>query len=262
MDIPGHAHVEGEWDLRGNERAYLGNVEFANKRVLEIGPASGFLSFYMERQGAEVVGYDLSEHQSWDIVPYAGYEYDSKVGEYKDHLRKLNSGYWLAHRAFHSKAQIVYGTVYEIPEAIGPVDIAVIGSVLLHVRDPFLALQRALRLTRDTAVITERISDRYWMPKILQKLRATRRMAERAHVPLHIYAKVAQSSMIFLPQYRELVPFATWWDFNPEIIKQFLGVLGFEDTTVTYHRQLWRGQAQVRMFTVVGRRTKGRVAGE
>jgi len=52
MDIPGFGTVEGEWDLRGKERAYLGNVELAGKRVLELGTASGHLCFSMEKMGS------------------------------------------------------------------------------------------------------------------------------------------------------------------------------------------------------------------
>ena len=59
MDIPGYGTVYGEWDLRGRESSYLGNVRFKGKSVLEIGTASGHLCFYMEKQGAEVVAYDL-----------------------------------------------------------------------------------------------------------------------------------------------------------------------------------------------------------
>lgn len=66
MDVPGVGRVTGEWDLRAGVREYLGGVSFAGKRVVEIGPASGFLSFFMEREGAEVVGFDLSDAQAWD----------------------------------------------------------------------------------------------------------------------------------------------------------------------------------------------------
>lgn len=63
MDIPGYGGVEGEWDLRKGVKEYLGNVDFKGKRVLEIGTASGFLCFYMEGQGAEVVAYDLQRNK-------------------------------------------------------------------------------------------------------------------------------------------------------------------------------------------------------
>ncbi len=257
MDIPGYGHVEGEWDLRGNEHAYLGNVDFKGKRVLEIGVASGLLSFFMESRGAEVVGFDLSEEHSWDIVPYAGWDYKKQVLEYKTGMRKINNAFWLAHRAHNSRVRMVYGTVYAIPQGIGVVDISTFCSVLLHVRDPILALQNALRLTRETVIVTEVVSDRYGipLPRMLKKLKLLRTMVTRSNLPLKLYTKVADSSMIFLPQYREQSPFATWWHFNPEIIKRFVGVLGFETTDVTYHFQKWRGK-KILLFTVVGHRTK------
>ena len=59
-------------------------------------------------------------------------------------IKRLNNAFWLCHKAYNSKAKVVYGTVYEIPEEIGMVDISTFGSILLHVRDPFLALQNAL----------------------------------------------------------------------------------------------------------------------
>ena len=48
VDIPGHGLVKGQWDLRGREADYLGAVPLNGRSVLEIGPASGHLSFWME----------------------------------------------------------------------------------------------------------------------------------------------------------------------------------------------------------------------
>src|SRR5262245_36356241 len=47
-DIPGHGCVQGQWDLRPNIDRYLGGVNFHGKRVLDVGAASGFLTFNME----------------------------------------------------------------------------------------------------------------------------------------------------------------------------------------------------------------------
>src|SRR5262249_27999058 len=71
MEIPGHGVVQGEWDLRGGVEEYLGGVDLGGKRVLEMGSASGFLTFEMEKRGADVVALDLSEEQLWDYVPSA-----------------------------------------------------------------------------------------------------------------------------------------------------------------------------------------------
>src|SRR5262249_47083940 len=45
LELPGYGLVEGEWDLRAGAEAYLGGVDFRGRRVLEVGPASGFLCF-------------------------------------------------------------------------------------------------------------------------------------------------------------------------------------------------------------------------
>jgi hypothetical protein len=50
MELPGYGVINGDWDLRHGVDDYLGNVTFAGKRVLEIGPASGFLAFEMEKR--------------------------------------------------------------------------------------------------------------------------------------------------------------------------------------------------------------------
>jgi hypothetical protein len=245
-EVPGYGLIEGEWDLRRGMRAYLGHVDFKGKRVLELGTASGFNCFYMERQGAEVVGYDLSEQQSWDVVPYAQYDYETFSEQRKEHIRKINNAFWLCHRAFESRSKVVYGDVYSIPPAIGLVDISTACSILLHVRDPFLALQKALALTRDTVIVTEGA-------EVLNVPNPVRRL--RSLLP----NKLAAPPMRFMPNWRAQDPKETWWRLTPELIQRFIGVLGFERSEVTYHYQTYRrGSTKIplRQFTVVGHRTK------
>ena len=234
MEIPGYGLVEGPWDLRGGVDDYLGGVELRDKRVLEIGTASGFLCFTMEGRGADVVAYDLSEQQSWDVVPYARYDHESFDADRREHLRKLNNGWWLAHRAFESSAKVVYGTVYEIPEEIGRVEVATYGNVLRHFRDPFLALERGLRLTSESVIVTENPSLRYSLPQMA--------------------ASLLKPNMAFLPNFERVQPRESWWHFTPAVIRKMLGVLGFEDTSVRYHVQRFAGRRKP-LFTVVGRRT-------
>jgi Methyltransferase domain len=225
MDIPGYGHVDGYWDLRGNEEKYLGNVNFNGKRVLEVGTASGYLCFWMEQHGAEVVAYDLSPQQNWDIVPFAQYDYQSHAADWRKGIGQINDGFWLIHSAMNSKAKVVYGSVYDIPPEIGPVDVATFGSILLHVRDPFQALYKASILTKERIIVTE----------VRPSLRK-------------------QNAMYFQPDSKTLEPKETWWWLPPKLIIAFLGVLGFKDTKVTYHKQMSRS-GKTNMYTVVGRRT-------
>ena len=52
-------------------------MDFAGKRVIDIGPASGFLSFHMERRGAQVVCIEPQMETFWDLVPRAGVDLDA-----------------------------------------------------------------------------------------------------------------------------------------------------------------------------------------
>jgi hypothetical protein len=47
----------------------------------------------------------------------------------------------------------------------------------------------------------------------------------------------------------------TWWVLTPELVQALLGLLGFEESQITYHTQIYRGRP-VKLFTVVGRRTR------
>ena len=62
MDLPGLGVVPGQWDLRGRFEEYTGGVEFEGKSVLDVGTATGFLSFEAEHKGAaRVVSFDMSD---------------------------------------------------------------------------------------------------------------------------------------------------------------------------------------------------------
>ncbi len=239
MEIPGVGTVEGLWDLRGAEEQYLGSVDLTGKRVLEIGPASGYLSFHMERQGAEVVALDLDEHQEWDVVPYANVDWKRWREDRRAGLQTLNNSFWFAHQAFNSRIRAVYGSVYAVPQEIGEVDISVMACVLLHLRDPFLALQNILNLTKDKVIITETFYPHFLSGFVTE-----------------LMAKIGIRFPIctFIPKLRR-PEMGTWWWLAPEAIRQFLSVLGFTSHRTTYHyRARHRGRRQL-LYTVVGERT-------
>jgi hypothetical protein len=123
MEIPGHGHVGGDWDLRGGEGDYLGHVDLAGARVLEIGPASGFLTFHMEARGAEVVAVELSRDVDWDIVPLAHLDLDRIREERREIMKSVRNGFWFAHERFASNAQVHYGSAYELHEELGRFDV-------------------------------------------------------------------------------------------------------------------------------------------
>ena len=244
-ELPGLGMVGSEWDLREVKDAYLGGVSFAGRRVLEMGTASGYLCRHMEARGAEVVSFDLSPEGSWDLVPFAGLDVAFARAEMKRHIHRINNGWWLAHRLSASRARVVYGNAYDVPAAIGPVDIATFGAILLHLRDPFRALESALRLTRETVVVTE------VHPEQPAGSALGSAVPPRSPRPAH------PGAIFFLPDPQATDPLAgtTWWSLPPEAICRFLGVLGFGRTQVTEHEPLFMGK-KARLYTVVGTRTR------
>src|SRR5262245_51530565 len=108
MDLPGIGVVGTEWDLRANVDAYLGNTEFVGKRVLEIGPASGFLTFTMEKKGAAVVCLELSQDKAWEFVPYPEHYMAPVRAQRRAGLPGLTNSFWLAHKLYGSSAKVYY----------------------------------------------------------------------------------------------------------------------------------------------------------
>ncbi len=233
MHIPGYGEIKGDWDLRGFEHRYLGGVDFRGKRVLEMGTASGFFCFYMEGRGAEVVSFDLSEEYNWDVVPFAGFDQERILAARREEIRKLNNGYWLGHRAHGSRARVVYGNIYDLPMEIGPVDIATFGSILPHLQNPFLALQKALSLTRETVIVSETVWNRYLIN--------------------HLLSHFTPPQATFVPRFRTLQNWDTWWYLPPPVVKNYLGVLGFRRTTVRYFFNRYRGR-RLLGYALVGKR--------
>lgn len=240
MEIPGYGVRPGQWDLRNTIDDYLGRMNFKGKRVLDVGTADGFICFYVERQGAEVIGYDLSERDLWDIVPFAQYDYTQCIAVSKGHIKQLNNAFWFTRRALGSNAQLVHGTVYAIPREIGVVDVAIFGSILLHVRDPFAALQSALAITKETVLVVEPLRDD-WVSRILRKL--------------------GLPYMQFLPDANRIEPKDTWWYLPPAVMIRMVSALGFQDTRLHYHTQQygeWGNYARVPYYTLIAHRTHGK----
>ncbi len=236
MEIPGYGLVEGAWDLRERLRDYLGGVDFQGKRVLEMGTASGYLCFAMEGLGAEVVAFDIADDQARDIVPFAGQDHERIVASEKDEMRRVKNGFWLSHKALGSKARVVYGSIYDVPEAIGPVDIATFTSILLHLRDPFRALDSALPLTTETVIITERPPRQPW--------------------PTIALSRASRPLIQFLPNHERTKGWGNWWRFTPQALMEMIAILGFEHAELSYHKQMSFGRKK-RLYTLVGRRTVG-----
>lgn len=221
MDVPGHGLTGGQWDLRSTVDEYLGHVPFRNQRVLEIGPASGFFTFEMEKRGADVVSVEVTEQHGWDFVPFPPSVMDPIYEPRRKTMEQLRNSYWYAHRAHGSKARVHYGDVYQIPSELGEFDVAVMGAVLLHTRNPLRIVEQCAKRAKQI-IITDMF-----------------------HPPLE-----GNPVCKLLPT-RENHIWDTWWAFSTDLFKQFLGVLEFTDIKVITHTQYYKQTDPCAFFTLV-----------
>ena len=158
IDVPGLGQLQGDWDLRDDAHAYLGNVDFNQKRCLDVGAGCGYLTFEMERLGAaDVVSHDIRAGSDWNIVPH----YKLSPSAMTEIRRKADvsieqqkDAYWFCHRLLGSRAKVYYGDIYNLPEDLGLFDVVFYGMILTHLRDPYWALYNGAKLSRRTLVIT------------------------------------------------------------------------------------------------------------
>jgi tRNA (mo5U34)-methyltransferase len=117
------------------------------KRCLDIGTYDGFLAFELERRGAaEVLAVDLEDHLEWDWPPdFARADLPRDPGFSGP---PKGAGFRLAKELLGSSVQWRALSIYDLdPADIGTFDVVVLGSLLLHLRDPLRALEAVRGVT-------------------------------------------------------------------------------------------------------------------
>lgn len=139
---PGHV-TEGMFDLRPYVQEYGLPERMDGMRALDVGTWDGFWAFEMERRGAEVVALDLDDERDLDWPPRR------RPKEFPDHKR--GEGFRLARELFGSNVERVNQSIYHAtPEELGTFDLVFCGSVIIHLRDQLLALERIAGLCGDS----------------------------------------------------------------------------------------------------------------
>jgi tRNA (mo5U34)-methyltransferase len=190
LELPGGILTPGEYDLREvAERLPWPNL--AGLRCLDVGGRDGFYAFAMERRGAaEVVSIDLDDPGAIDF-PGPRPPADAVQAE----LDAGNAAFALAREALGSAVQRRHVSVYALrEEEIGHFDFAVLGTLLLHLRNPVGAL---------TAV--RGVADRLLVNDAVRPSRSQRPMARFAPTPHE--------------------PF--WWLFNRPALLRAVEAAGF-----------------------------------
>lgn len=231
FDYPDGEVVAGDWDLTGSVQDYIGNINVAGKRVLDVGTASGFMTFSMEQMGASCVSTDVESVKLYTLVPYFDDLSITDPAQWLNHKQgryeMMKNSYWYSHAKFNSNATCYYGDLLNLPDELGMFDVAFVAQVMVHNRDPLGLLISAAKRTTDYLVISEGIEPNQ------------------------------DNRIVFLPQPSKGIRPHSWYRFSEGALTEFLYALGF--TVESISRRLYRCcvlNKDSEITTIVARRVK------
>ena len=214
IELPEFGLVHGQWDLRGRFDDYVSKVSVAGKSVLDVGTATGFLSFESEQHGASrVVSFDLGDARQQMFIPFKDKPYFADHEQFvKDHAAEVETwknAYWLCHRLLKSRAEVFYGDIFRLPPALGQFDVAIVGAVLEHLNDQITAMASIARLTKETMVI---------VTPVIETEERIARLEPTADNPGYDF---------------------TWWRYSVGAYREILKIIGFSIARITAAQYLW-----------------------
>ena len=206
--------TEGMFDIRPFVDRYGIPADLTGARVIDIGTFDGFWAFEFERRGAQVTALDVDRVSQLDWPP--------RLRPAED--RPRGGSFRLAHEVLGSTVERVGLSVYEAtPERLGTFDLVFCGSVLIHLRDPMLALERMAGLCHGRLILAEERSRRL------------------AVFPFAKGAEFTGSS-----------PWSTWWRPTARTWLDMVHTAGFEDVRPQTNFNLrFRGRRKGVAHTVV-----------
>ena len=148
----------GWFDLRTVVKDVPFPQSLKGKRCLDVGTFDGFWAFEMEGRGGEVMAIDVLDPLQWDWP--AGSE--QATVEAINARKRGGRGFELVAQIRGSTVDRRQLSVYDLgPDELGTFDLVYLGSLLLHLRDPVMALERVRSVCSGTLIVCDAISPLY-----------------------------------------------------------------------------------------------------
>jgi tRNA (mo5U34)-methyltransferase len=152
----------GHFDLRDVVNDYGFPADMTGMRVLDIGRSSGYFAFEFERRGADVTATELPATHDKDYV--GGPIVAQLIRDWTDEQYRQAGAdpsvagkridFFLAKALLGSRVKGIEAAIGDLtPESVGQFDLVFAGSVLNHVRDPNLGLQRLYSVTKEGGLL-------------------------------------------------------------------------------------------------------------
>jgi len=224
IDLPHGLVTPGQYDYRSSIVNFNFPQDMSGNTVLDVGAATGFFSFELEKRGARVVAVEIPSLDALDCFP--GQSRDSiveKIGELiapksychlpgyiKNYTKEelyfylLKAPFAFCHDLLHSKVERCFSNIYDLcPSVLGvqAFDYILLGDILVHTLNPLQALAVIAPLCRGTLVISQSMPD---VPGL-------------------------GPAMQYVGGQEQLVDTLTWWLPNQDFFIQLLKKLGFHN---------------------------------
>ena len=184
IDLGNGLVTPGTFDYRTTLPDFGFPTNMQGMSAIDIGSATGFFAFDLERRGAQVTSIEVSSLSQWDHFPGESelaiitkmrdiHQFHSLLPKeqiaatFRDLSAQqlyqilLDDPFWFCHRILNSKVTRAYSTIYDLPVKLAPTkpfDLVLIGDILLHTIDPLHALASASKICGETLVIVQEMA--------------------------------------------------------------------------------------------------------
>lgn len=155
LELAPGIETPGWFDLREVAKRMPLPATLDGMRCLDVGTFDGFWAFEMERRGAaEVLAIDILDPHRWDWPA----DHDPATVAELARRKGVGEGFEIARDALGSTVERRELSIYDLdPGEVGTFDVVYVGSLLLHLRDPILALERVRSVCSGSVVACDAI---------------------------------------------------------------------------------------------------------
>ncbi len=158
IDLGNGKVTDGDFDLRSIASQSGLPTDMNGLSALDVGSSSGFWAFEMEKRGATVIAIDVAaENQDIASEVFKDGVRQTSSGILSPSLSKIQpvSSFEVAKEVMQSKVSHKELSVYDLsPSTAGVFDFVFCGSLLMHLSDPFRAIQNIRSVTKGDSIIS------------------------------------------------------------------------------------------------------------
>lgn len=157
MAYPNGDSVQGGWTMP-DFQGYIGGYDVSGKTVLDVGAASGYLSFAAEKEGAIVTALDAATTKEFRHFPFASADSYKDIAASREHWTKHNlipikKSWWYSWHKNNSNARCIYAPHVDMYEWDISFDVVMAGAIVEHLSDPVFSIGAWTRIAKEAVLI-------------------------------------------------------------------------------------------------------------